>query len=80
MGLFCDGINLVITSLQWSYGVTVWEIMTLGEMPYSDINDRSVVSNLMMGQRLPKPDDCLDTMYVLSDLCYSTSTLLLGCG
>ena len=59
-------IELIILSsihTQWSYGVTVWEILTLAEMPYSDVdNNRGVFSSLMMGQRLPQPPDCPDTL------------------
>jgi len=48
---------------QWSYAVTVWEILTLVEMPYSEVdNNRSILSQLMMGERLSQPEGCPDNL------------------
>lgn len=38
----------------------MWEILTLGEMPYSNIE--VVPTSVMMGERLPQPPECPDTV------------------
>ncbi|XP_064618269.1 tyrosine-protein kinase receptor TYRO3-like [Liolophura sinensis] len=42
----------------WSFGVTVWEIFTLGKVPYPELENIQVLPELERGQRLPKPDTC----------------------
>ena len=37
----------------WSFGVTLWELFTLGEDPYGDMNLHSLVKMLQDGDRLP---------------------------
>ena len=50
--------------IQWSFGVTMWEVVTLAEMPYSEVdNNRSILSYLMVSdERLPQPDGCPDNL------------------
>eukprot|EP00116_Pleurobrachia_bachei_P004215 sb/3464477/ len=48
----------------WSYGVTLWEIFTLGMMPYVDMNCQSVLEMLeVRRERLSKPSRCPDDVY-----------------
>ncbi len=46
-------INFVI--LQWSYGVTCWEIFTAGQIPYAGTRPSSLLTLLQHGERLPTP-------------------------
>jgi serine/threonine protein kinase len=40
----------------WAYGVTLWEIFSLGELPYADVDwSPSFVTQLEGGLRLKKP-------------------------
>jgi hypothetical protein len=56
----------------WSYAVTVWEILTLAEMPYSEVNNnRSILSTIKMGSRLPRPDTCPESLYGLLRSCWN---------
>ena len=48
----------------WSYGVLVWEIMSLGQQPYPARTNHEVLQFLKDGGRLEKPDKCPDDMYV----------------
>ena len=45
----------VFTPLQWSYGVTCWEVFSAGKAPYPGINPVSLVRVLEDGERLEKP-------------------------
>ncbi|XP_022793754.1 receptor-like tyrosine-protein kinase kin-15 isoform X2 [Stylophora pistillata] len=54
----------------WSFGVTLWEIVTLGELPYKDIKGILELHELLEeGARLPKPPHCSDELY----------NIMLGC-
>ena len=50
--------------LQWSFGVTVWEIFTCGRVPYSGVPAMSLLRTLQRGERLERPDNeaCSDEM------------------
>lgn len=48
----------------WSFGVTVWEIFTLGDIPYGGYSfGNQFVSELEAGLRLTEPDLAPDAMY-----------------
>ncbi|XP_066027187.1 fibroblast growth factor receptor 4 [Pocillopora verrucosa] len=54
----------------WSFGVTLWEIVTLGELPYTGIKGILELYELLEdGTRLPKPLHCSDELY----------SIMLGC-
>jgi RYK receptor-like tyrosine kinase len=44
--------------IQWSFGVTLWEMMTLGLEPYSDIDPFEMASYLKQGYRVSQPVNC----------------------
>jgi len=39
----------------WSYGVLLYEILTVGGSPYPDINARQIAGKIKEGYRMPKP-------------------------
>ena len=41
--------------MQWSYGVTCWEVFTAGEIPYPGIHPKEVVELLEDGGHLKRP-------------------------
>ena len=45
-------------ALQWSFGVTLWEVMTRGCKPYEDIQANRMIDYLSRGHRLKKPPHC----------------------
>lgn len=45
---------------QWSFGVTVWEILTLGKVPYPDLENYQIIGFLENGDRLTKPEVSTD--------------------
>ncbi|XP_061522885.1 melanoma receptor tyrosine-protein kinase-like isoform X5 [Phycodurus eques] len=54
----------------WSYGVTVWELMTFGSKPYDGIPAGEVAPLLERGERLPQPPVCTIDVYMLMVKCW----------
>ena len=46
----------------WSYGVLLWEIMTLGNQPYPGRINQEVLQFVTAGGRLDRPDKCPSRM------------------
>ena len=40
---------------QWSFGVTCWEVFSLGKNPYPGVDPFSLIRYLERGERLDKP-------------------------
>ncbi|XP_067649879.1 uncharacterized protein [Haliotis asinina] len=57
----------------WSYGMTIWEIFSMGETPYSDITLRDVPTRVKGGHRLSRPEYAEDIHYRLMEECWSES-------
>lgn len=47
----------------WSFGVTLWEMFSFGEQPYSGKGGKEVTEWISKGHRLNKPLDCPDKIY-----------------
>ncbi|XP_066920050.1 tyrosine-protein kinase HTK16-like [Clytia hemisphaerica] len=54
----------------WSYGVTLWEMFTFGELPYGEMTGAEVISLLEQGQRLERPEDCPQHTYSIMLRCW----------
>uniref|UniRef100_A0A665VA60 Receptor protein-tyrosine kinase n=1 Tax=Echeneis naucrates TaxID=173247 RepID=A0A665VA60_ECHNA len=54
----------------WSYGVTVWELMTFGSKPYDGIPASDIASVLERGERLPQPPICTIDVYMIMVKCW----------
>ena len=55
-------IYYVIIFAQWSFGVTLWEVMTRGRKPYAGVDNLDMKRYLQRGGRLEKPPFCPDLM------------------
>ena len=53
--IFCEAVWMCV---QWSLGVAVWELMTLGLEPYADVPPEKLASYLRRGFRLAQPLSC----------------------
>lgn len=49
----------------WSFGITLWEIFTLGETPYATIRHEDLLGLLKQQHRLDKPPFCPNDLYHL---------------
>ncbi|XP_069706381.1 tyrosine-protein kinase Mer isoform X2 [Phaenicophaeus curvirostris] len=56
----------------WAFGVTMWEIATRGMTPYPGVQNHEIYEYLFHGQRLKKPEDCLDELYEIMSACWRT--------
>ena len=53
--------------MQWSYGVTCWEIFSGGQSPYIHVRPSDLLTYLQSGGRLDIPNNlaCSDELYVI---------------
>ncbi|KAM9102744.1 angiopoietin-1 receptor [Sarcophilus harrisii] len=54
----------------WSYGVLIWEIVSLGGTPYCGMTCAELYEKLPQGYRLEKPLNCDDEVYDLMRQCW----------
>ena len=56
----------------WSYGVFVWELMTRGETPYTNVPNGELLDKLRNpNYRLPRPPFCPQLVFTLLQECWS---------
>lgn len=54
----------------WSFGVTIWEMYSFGEIPYGDRKGAEAIQSIDNGERLPKPPSCPDHVYDIMMKCW----------
>ncbi|XP_019616545.1 PREDICTED: fibroblast growth factor receptor 4-like [Branchiostoma belcheri] len=54
----------------WSFGVLLWEIVTLGATPYPGMTSRQVMGYVKHGYRMEKPPHCDDKIYKIMAACW----------
>ncbi|KAM3967419.1 SH2 ankyrin repeat kinase [Aphomia sociella] len=47
----------------WSYGITLWEMFSLGNQPYGEMRGAEAIQLVESGQRLERPSKCPDEIY-----------------
>ncbi|XP_038062348.1 fibroblast growth factor receptor 3-like [Patiria miniata] len=57
----------------WSFGILLWEIVTLGARPYPLLRATTMISKLQQGYRMPKPRQCKKTLYKMMCSCWQES-------
>lgn len=58
----------------WSYGVVLWEMMTLGEQPYKGKNNNEVMAHVLDGNILNLPIFCPDVLAGICRQCWNWTT------
>ena len=59
-----------IKSDVWSFGITISEVITKGEMPYPGMSNRQVIEAVSRGYRMPAPEGCPDPIYDIMCHCW----------
>jgi serine/threonine protein kinase len=54
----------------WSMGITIWEIMNYGKVPYEGVRNVQVQSHLENGARAPRPSNCPVNIYAEVEKCF----------
>ncbi|CAH4038250.1 tyrosine kinase receptor Cad96Ca isoform X1 [Pieris brassicae] len=54
----------------WSFGVLLWEIVTLGSTPYPGLSAGDVMRKVRDGHRLDKPEHCRRELYNIMYYCW----------
>ncbi|XP_072022569.1 tyrosine-protein kinase receptor Tie-1-like [Amphiura filiformis] len=54
----------------WSFGVLLWEIVTLGSRPYPKLKGDAIRKLLKNGQRMPQPKHCSEQLYNIMLVCW----------
>ncbi|XP_068691056.1 vascular endothelial growth factor receptor 1-like [Montipora foliosa] len=74
--LFGDPANLSSKSDVWSYGVVLYEIFTIGGIPYPGWSERKTMEELKRGYRMPKPAHIANNLYNLMEMCWQEVPML----
>ncbi|CAL8404701.1 unnamed protein product [Boreogadus saida] len=64
-----DGV-FTTNSDVWSFGVVMWEVVTLAEQPYQGMSNEQVLRFVMDGGVLEKPEHCPHLIFELMRLCW----------
>lgn len=54
----------------WSYGVVLWEIFSLGQPPYPNIQGDNIPRHIKSGNRLQQPEMAPNEIYSLMEQCW----------
>lgn len=55
----------------WSFGVLLWELLTLCQQPYADIDPFEMSAYLQDGFRLTQPVNCPDELFTVMACCWA---------
>lgn len=55
----------------WSFGILMWEIVTLGSTPYPGMAAAEVMKWVRAGNRLEKPEHCRRELYMIMVYCWA---------
>lgn len=64
-----DGTNTTYSDV-WSFGITLWELVTMGGTPYGEILPEDLYAQLQGGMRMPCPAHCAQEVYNIMSACW----------
>ncbi|KAJ3639318.1 hypothetical protein Zmor_002683 [Zophobas morio] len=54
----------------WSFGVTIWEMYSFGDVPYGEMKGSDAIKVIEDGDRLKQPEACPDRIYEVMMKCW----------
>ncbi|KOC60377.1 Tyrosine-protein kinase RYK [Habropoda laboriosa] len=54
----------------WSFGVFLWELVTMGQQPYIEVDPFEMMACLRDGYRLAQPRPCPDELFAVMAVCW----------
>ena len=67
---FTSALKFSVASDIWSFGVTLWEIYTFGELPYHQFNNQDVRMKIVNGVTLDIPGRCPKSLNQIMKQCW----------
>uniref|UniRef100_A0AAR5Q3P8 Protein kinase domain-containing protein n=1 Tax=Dendroctonus ponderosae TaxID=77166 RepID=A0AAR5Q3P8_DENPD len=64
-----DGVNTYDTDI-WSYGIVLWEIVTLAAQPYHGMSNEEVINFVLSKGVLTRPEECPNLLWELMERCW----------
>ncbi|KAK2191294.1 hypothetical protein NP493_56g09003, partial [Ridgeia piscesae] len=55
----------------WAFGIVLWELMTLGQQPYAEIDPFEMTAYLKEGFRIAQPINCPDELFAVMACCWA---------
>ncbi|XP_020625832.1 tyrosine kinase receptor Cad96Ca-like [Orbicella faveolata] len=68
---FLDFFFIILFAYSWSFGILLWEMATMGGVPYPTLTNRELCQLLKTGYRMERPDMCCDEVYELMSECWN---------
>ncbi|XP_077985374.1 uncharacterized protein LOC144440020 [Glandiceps talaboti] len=65
-----SGTAFTTKSDVWSFGVLLWEIMSLGDIPYGNVTDNKIQDMIKEGKHLPNPEGNPESIYHVMTSCW----------
>nr|CAB3246203.1 vascular endothelial growth factor receptor 3 [Phallusia mammillata] len=59
----------------WSFGILLYEMVTLGAAPYPSMDPRMIFNSLKSGYRMPRPESCNEYLYEIMMDCWKWSAI-----
>lgn len=64
-----DGVYTVQGDV-WSYGVVLWEIVTLAAQPYPGLSHEQVLNHVISRQTMERPENCPERLFEMMRQCW----------
>lgn len=65
--------RVILFRFQWAFGVLLWELTTLAQQPYVEVDPFEMASYLRDGYRLAQPINCPDELFAVMAYCWAMS-------